>query len=114
MKYTKEDLLDFNIIQNLQDMDSDGSNSFLKEIIDLYKSQYPELIRNISDAILNNDPPALAKASHTLKGASLNIGAREIADLSKKMEMNAKENMMIDMQKILNDISLSFVYFPQK
>ena len=37
MSLTKEDLIDFNIIQGLKDLGGDDGDEFFKEIIDLYK-----------------------------------------------------------------------------
>ena len=90
MKYTKEDLIDDNIINNLLELGDDGDNAFLKEILNLYNEQYPELFENIKQSFESNESLKLSQAAHALKGASLNIGAKAVAEVCKEMEMKGK------------------------
>jgi len=108
MEYSREILLDFEIIRSLKELDDDGSNSFFKEIISLYNEQFPELYRKIANAVKENKSDDLSKTAHALKGASLNIGAKELASVCKTMELNGKENRMDNMDFLLE--SLSAVY----
>jgi HPt (histidine-containing phosphotransfer) domain-containing protein len=93
MSLTKEDLIDFNIIQGLKDLGGDDGDEFFKEIIDLYKEQYPILLQQIKNYLNNQDYVNLSKSAHALKGASLNIGAKELASVCKTIEINAKTDI---------------------
>jgi HPt (histidine-containing phosphotransfer) domain-containing protein len=93
MSLTKEDLIDFNIIQGLKDLGGDDGDEFFKEIIDLYKEQYPILLGQIKNFLDNKDYLNLSKSAHALKGASLNIGAKELASVCKTIEINAKTDI---------------------
>lgn len=93
MSLTKEDLIDFNIIQGLKDLGGDDGDEFFKEIIDLYKEQYPILLQQIKNYLNNKDYENLSKSAHALKGASLNIGAKELASVCKTIEINAKTDI---------------------
>ena len=90
MSISKEDLLDLNIIQSLIELGGDDGDEFFKEIIDLYKEQYPILLQQIKNYLSNEDYVNLSKSAHALKGASLNIGAKEIASICKIIEINSK------------------------
>lgn len=92
MEYTKEDLLDLSIIQGLKEM-NDDENDFFKEILDLYNEQFPELYNKIVQTARNNDLESLSKNAHALKGASLNIGAKELAGICKTIELNSKNGI---------------------
>jgi len=108
MEYTKDDLIDFSMVQNLIDLGGDGGKDFLKEIIDLYIEQYPELFNNIKESSIKNENVQMYQSAHALKGASLNIGAKEIASLCKQIELKGKENDMAQIPELVN--TLEFVY----
>lgn len=93
MSISKEDLLDLNIIQSLIELGGDDGDEFFKEIIDLYKEQYPILLQQIKNYLSNEDYVNLSKSAHALKGASLNIGAKEIASICKIIEINSKTDI---------------------
>lgn len=102
MDLNKEQLLDLNIIQGLKDLSDD--DSFFLEIIDLYKEQYPQILDNIKVTYSNNDLEGLSKASHALKGASLNIGAKELASVCKELELNSKNGINEGLDTLISQI----------
>jgi HPt (histidine-containing phosphotransfer) domain-containing protein len=104
MSLTKEDLIDFNIIQGLKDLGGDDGDEFLKEIIDLYKEQYPILLRQIKNFLDNKDYENLSKSAHALKGASLNIGAKELASVCKNIEINAKTDITEGYSELITNL----------
>jgi len=105
MEYTQENLLDFAIINGLRELDDDGSDSFFKEIITLYCDQYPEMYGKITNAVKENKPDDLSKAAHALKGASLNIGAKELASVCKTIEFKGKDNQLENMDYLLETLN---------
>jgi CheY-like chemotaxis protein len=52
-----------------------GDVDLLREMMDLFVQQCPELITAVRGAVAAEDPAALARAAHTLKGAASNFGA---------------------------------------
>ncbi len=115
MPFLKEDLLDLNIIQGLKELGGDDGNEFLKEILDLYSEQYPVLLEQIKDYLLKSDYNNLSKSAHALKGASLNIGAKEIASICKTIEINAKSDVFDGYEELISSLesvhSLTFIEF---
>ena len=109
MEYSKEDLLDFAIINGLKELDDDGSDSFFKEIVALYSDQYPELYQKIVNAVKDNKSDDLSKAAHALKGASLNIGAKELASVCKTIEFKGKDNQLENMDYLLESLSIVYI-----
>ncbi len=101
MAYTKEDLIDSTIIDNLIDLGGDDGKGFLKEIIDLYIQQYPELFGSIKSSALKNDNVTMYQSAHALKGASLNIGAKELASVYKKIELKGEEGDMSQIPELI-------------
>lgn len=107
MDLDKEQLLDLNIIQGLKDLSDD--DSFFLEIIDLYKEQYPQILNSIKSTFSNNDLQGLSKASHALKGASLNIGAKELAAVCKTLEINSKSGINEGLDTLISQIENLYI-----
>ena len=107
MSNSKEDLIDFNIIQNLKELGGDDGDEFFKEIIGLYKEQYPVLLLQIKNYLNNKDYQNLSKSAHALKGASLNIGAKEIASVCKTIEINAKTDIQEGYTELIENLELT-------
>jgi signal transduction histidine kinase/CheY-like chemotaxis protein/streptogramin lyase/HPt (histidine-containing phosphotransfer) domain-containing protein len=59
----------------------------LDQIIQLYFESSPALIRSVDLAIQSRDAEALRRAAHSLKSASANLGARELASLCHRLEL---------------------------
>lgn len=69
---------------------SDGDGDFEKELLNLFKEDSQERVNNIESAIGSNNKDVLIVELHTLKGASANVGASQIEEISTKMEIMAK------------------------
>ena len=46
----------------------DNDWDFLKEVLDMFIADYPQMLKNIHDAIQTKDAPALQRTAHALKG----------------------------------------------
>lgn len=101
MEHIKDNLIDFTIVQNLIELGGDDGKDFLKEIIGLYIDQYPELYDSIKKGYASNDPVLMYQSAHSLKGASLNIGAKEMSSLCKQVEFKGKANDMTGIQELI-------------
>jgi len=99
MEYSREVLLDMNIIQSLKELG--GEDDFFKEILDLYCQQYPELYKNIQHSFSIKNYDSLSKYAHALKGASLNIGAKELAEICKNVEINSKNGLYDGLESLI-------------
>jgi HPt (histidine-containing phosphotransfer) domain-containing protein len=104
MEYTKDVLIDSSIIQNLIDLGGDDGKDFLKEIVDLYIQQYPELYTNIKKGATENDAVLMFQSAHALKGASLNVGAKELASVCKEIELKGKANDITGIPELITTL----------
>ena len=106
MEYSKDNLLDENIIQNLIELGGDDGNSFLKEIIDLYIEQFPGLFNDIKSHFEKGDALKMSQSAHALKGASLNIGAKVSASICKEIELKGKGNDLNGISELINELQV--------
>ena len=61
-------------------------------------------VDNVRQSLANGDGPAMAAASHRLKGAAANVGARTLADSAAKLEVMANSGDLAGAADLLNDI----------
>ena len=104
MANTSEELIDFSIFQNLIELGGDDGKGFLKEILGLYVEQYPELFNSIKSNAENNKVVDMYQSAHALKGASLNIGARELASICKQIELKGKAGDMTQIPELIDSL----------
>lgn len=109
MSYSTEDILDLEILQGLKELGNDGDVSFVKEIIELYIEQAPILIKNIKEAVFERNALKMSQAAHAFKGASLNLGAKLLSEVCKKIEFNGKENNFTDITTLLGQLDEFFI-----
>jgi HPt (histidine-containing phosphotransfer) domain-containing protein len=51
-----------------------------------FVANLPDTIVELEKAIADGDGPALRATAHKLKGSALNLGAKEVADVSRRLE----------------------------
>ncbi|MBI5402461.1 MAG: Hpt domain-containing protein [Ignavibacteriae bacterium] len=102
MAYTKEDLIDVAIVNNLIELGGDDGKAFLNEILDLYVEQYPQLFESIKSNAGKNEMVEMYQSAHALKGASLNIGAKEMASICKQIELKGKSGDMTQIPELID------------
>ncbi len=99
-------LIDKESINNLRAISGADDDEFLKEIIGLYLGQLPGLMNDIKQALQNNENNKFTALVHTLKGASLNVGAKALGEQAKSVEENARkgefENINLMTKELVN------------
>lgn len=83
-----EDLIDRAAIDRLKDL-SGGMDNFLEQIINMYLEQSQVVITDIK---AETDTAKIASLAHKLKGSSLNVGAKKVADLCLILETKGNKN----------------------
>ena len=72
----------------------DNDWDFLKEVVEMFIADYPQMLKNIHDAIQTGDAPALRRTAHALKGM---LGNFQVETATKKAynleKMGAEENL---------------------
>src|SRR5688572_25197372 len=66
----------------------------LQQLFETYIAQSDRLVRELQLAVLARDAAAMRQAAHTMKGASANLGAAQVTDLSSQLEELGKEGSM--------------------
>jgi CheY-like chemotaxis protein len=76
-------------IETLRDLD-DGQGQVMREVIAQFLLEAAEARRQLPELLRARDLPALARAAHSLKGASANVGAAQLAAACAEVESQAR------------------------
>jgi CheY-like chemotaxis protein len=69
----------------------EGDAALLKEVTELFVQDAPKMLAEIETSIRQNDPGALERAAHTLKGAIGNFGAPEACQIILMLESMGRD-----------------------
>jgi len=88
---------------------ADDDPGFYPSLVSLYTKQSNETLEEIYDLFVAGNLDLLGKAAHKLKGSSLNLGARQVAELCRiieesclKGDQKSIENALQELRKVYN------------
>jgi PAS domain S-box-containing protein len=67
-----------------------GDRGFLAELLEIFRADYPELLRKAREASARGDAAALEHCAHTLTGALINLAAPTASSLAAEIEALGK------------------------
>lgn len=82
--------LDQNALDQLRELDPDGSSGIFAQIINSYITDATSLIEQMRTALGANDLEALARHAHSLKSTSLSLGATRVSEIARDVEAAGK------------------------
>jgi CheY-like chemotaxis protein len=82
--------LDHSAIDAVRQLDPDGNDRLLARLIALYRDDSSQLLADIDNALKVGDADAVARAAHTLKSSSANLGATNVAAIARQIEHSAR------------------------
>ena len=83
----------------------DDDWEFLKEVIDMFIADYPDMLKNIQEAIDSNDAPGLQRTAHALKGMLGNFQVESSAQKAYILEKMGSDGKLEDAASIYNQLS---------
>jgi CheY-like chemotaxis protein len=79
------------VIAELRQFQEEGEPDILLELAEAFQFETPPLLEALHIAVRDEQPEALKRAAHNLKGSSYNLGARTMAELSSELESLGKQ-----------------------
>jgi two-component system, sensor histidine kinase and response regulator len=64
----------------------DNDQELLRELLDIFKDDFPQTMESLKSAIAGGDSKATASLSHTLKGMLSNLGVTSASAIAAKIE----------------------------
>ena len=97
-------VLDRSRVAEILKVDRERGSDILSRLIETYLEGLPEALRSLEEGLQEQDGERVVKAAHRLKGASLNLGVAEIADLSLQIERRGRENDLPGVRALLEEL----------
>jgi HPt (histidine-containing phosphotransfer) domain-containing protein len=79
----------------------DGDVDLLKEVIVIFLEDTPRLLANLYSGIRSGDKKTVERAVHTLKGATANISAKRLQQLSHHVQLMLKTNDVVHLEPFI-------------
>ena len=73
-----------------------NDHELLSDIIGIFLEDSPALLEKIRRAVMGNDPTALQRAAHSLKGLAATLSAEDVAAASRRLELMGASNCLSD------------------
>jgi signal transduction histidine kinase/HPt (histidine-containing phosphotransfer) domain-containing protein len=102
----REALLDESILSELKDMPPSDGVSIVQELVDLFLESVPQRMAQINDAL--NDPAKLAFHAHALKSMGLNLGAKQVVEISRRLEEMGRSSNITEAPTLLRELETAF------
>jgi len=83
----------------------DNDMEFLKEVIDMFIADYPDMLKNITTAIESKDAPGLQRTAHALKGMLGNFQAESSAQKAYALEKMGSNGQLENAADIYRQLS---------
>jgi signal transduction histidine kinase/DNA-binding response OmpR family regulator len=90
--------LDSSAIDAVRQLDPDGSDRLLARLIALYRDDSSQLLADIDNGMRAGDADAIARAAHTLKSSSANLGATNVAAIARQIETAARSGEIAELK----------------
>ncbi|MFN8494238.1 MAG: Hpt domain-containing protein [Caldilineaceae bacterium] len=102
-------ILDTDRVSSLLELDTpNAEDSFFADLVAEFSTEADQLIRSLKRALLQQDNVACAASSHSLKGASLNLGAIALVEVCEAIEGLARQNHLSQVSSRLAELDLLY------
>jgi two-component system, sensor histidine kinase and response regulator len=89
----------------------EGDAELLREIVDLFATDSPRLLKELRQASADGNAGILKRAAHTLKGAASNFGAIAVVDAARDLETMGREGNLADAPAVCGRLEESLRVF---
>jgi PAS domain S-box-containing protein len=103
--YSEEDLLDNDAIVRLKEINDKVDPEFLEKVLGMFLEQAPQLLVEIKAHQQAGDWEQLGQKAHKLKGTSLNLGAKILADACKLLEIKGRSKDAANIGPLIDELT---------
>ena len=89
--------LDPRVLASLRELTAPGEPDVLADVLQLFLEEFPKKLRTLQAAMEAGDAEQVARAAHSLKGSSGNIGASSMLDICGRIDDFARAG---DLEKL--------------
>lgn len=104
----KSPTFDANALAKLRELDPEGSENLLDNILRSFLDTVPADIESMQAALLRQDGAALRMTAHSIKSSSAYLGALRLSDLCKELELLSQEPRLEAAKTVLAELQAEF------
>src|SRR5262249_1794589 len=101
-------IIDARIIAGFREMETEGEESILGKLIDVFIENSPRVIEEARGALATRLSPQLERAAHTLKGSCSNFGAERMRAACERLEHAARAGNLENASSLIKEIDNEF------
>lgn len=101
-------ILDIKTLESIRSLQKKDKPDLLSRIINIYLKDTPEHLRQLSQAIASKQAKTVHEIAHKLKSSSASLGAMQLAELFKELDLRARQDDLADAEQILRQINTAF------
>ena len=102
-------IVDTEAISNLRALSPDDGDAFLKEIIGIFIEDTPIRIAELHKNQASGDAITFTRTAHSIKGSSSNVGANELRSIAEKLEHQARQYGIHDVEALIAELEAAFI-----
>jgi histidine phosphotransfer protein HptB len=101
-------IIDLEAIENLRALNPGDDDAFLREITTIFLEDTPHRLAELDQSLAEGDAVKFARAAHSIKGSSANLGATALRAVAEKLEHQARTHGIADVVANLNQLKSEF------
>ena len=83
-------VIDPHAIENLRSLNPGDNDEFLREITGIFLEDTPQRLAELEQSLTEGDAARFARAAHSIKGSSANLGAMALRNAAENLEQHAR------------------------
>jgi histidine phosphotransfer protein HptB len=101
-------IIDLQAIENLRALNPGDDDAFLREITSIFLEDTPHRLAELDQSLAEGDAVRFARAAHSIKGSSANLGAASLRAVAEKLEYQARTSGIADVAANLDHLKREF------
>lgn len=84
--HASREIIDSEAIRHLHDIDDEGNDGIIQQLIQMYSDALPNRLRALQDSVRRRDLKQAARDAHAFKSPSAHLGIRRVVSLLQQIE----------------------------
>jgi HPt (histidine-containing phosphotransfer) domain-containing protein len=101
-------VIDPQSIENLRSLNPGDNDEFLREIAGIFLEDTPLRIAELEESLQTADVTKFARAAHSIKGSSSNLGAMALRAAAEKLEHQARSQGLAEVVPLVDAVKVEF------
>lgn len=108
LSMTDSSVIDPQAIENLRALNPGDNDEFLREIVGIFLEDTPLRLAELDQSLTTGDLTKFARAAHSIKGSSSNLGAMALRAAAEKLENRARSGGLADIADLVDMVKTEF------